>query len=104
MARLLVALLICGGCSFGLSSPKRPSTIVAPTCDTSRSRIALDAVGAGVFGLATYGMTQTDEPALALLPGVVAAIYGAAILYGDSKVNECRRAIADYQTAYARQP
>jgi len=102
MPRWLLAVLFISGCSFGLSGPKpdRPRSL-PPVCSTSRGLIILDGVAGSIFGLTAIGFATTSEPAIALLPAAVAAVYLGAVISGNQKVNECNKAVEEYQVAYA---
>jgi hypothetical protein len=96
-----IAVLICvGGCSFGLSGPdpNRPAT-TAPTCDTSKGLVTVDAltaVATGVIGLASLSGHENGVGGVMLL---TSAVYGAAAVHGTGAVDRCRAAFREYEVA-----
>lgn len=103
MSRWLVAgaLLGCWGCAFSLDgpSPNRPRDRV-PVCDTSKGLVALDGVMAAALGVATLSIAA-EEPAAALIPLGLGALYLGGAVSGNRTVDKCRAAIADYEGNYA---
>jgi len=102
MSRWLVAgaLLGCWGCAFSLDgpSPNRPRNRV-PVCDTSKGLVALDGVMAAALGVLTLSVA-TEEPAAALIPLGLAALYVGGAVSGSRTVDKCREAIAGYEGSY----
>lgn len=105
MSRWLVAgvLLGCWGCAFSLDgpSPNRPRNRV-PVCDTSKGLVALDGVMASALGVATLSIAA-QEPAAALIPLGLGALYLGGAVAGNRAVDKCRAAIADYEGNYSEE-
>jgi hypothetical protein len=98
--------LVClGGCSIALSGPdpaRHPRT--APTCDTSKTLIKIDAtmaVGLGSIGLALISGNQGGSGGGMLVTG---ALYAAAALRGNNVVERCRASFEDYDHELAQAP
>lgn len=92
-------MLLFSGCAFGLSGPDpdRPRS-QAPKCDTGKSLVALDGVVAATAGVIAISVAGDTEPAVALLPLSIGAIYAAGAIRGNSNVNKCRAAMAEYES------
>jgi hypothetical protein len=97
---LVAALLSCWGCAFSLDGPdpKRPRNRV-PRCDTSKGLVALDGVMATAFGVTALAVSS-EEPAVALFPLALGALYVGGAISGNRSVDACRRAIAEYEQSY----
>src|SRR6187551_1913096 len=97
----VVALLSCWGCAFSLDGPdpNRPRNTV-PRCDTSKGLVALDGVMATTMGVAALSLSSESEPAIALLPLGLGALYLAGAVSGNRSVNRCNEAIAAYENNY----
>lgn len=102
MPRRLVAAAVLssvlGGCGYSLSGPKpdRPRNQI-PECDTSKGFVVIDGLMATVLGVATLSMLNTSEPAVALLPLSIGAIYLGGAIKGASAVNECNKARSEWE-------
>jgi len=102
MSRRLVAAAVLssvlGGCGYSLSGPKpdRPRNQI-PECDTSKSLVVLDGLMATALGVATLSMLNSQEPAVALLPLSIGAIYLGGAIKGASAVNECNKARSEFE-------
>ena len=69
-----------------------------PKCDTSKALVALDgavALTAGVIGLA---VASEGEPAIALLPISIGALYLGGAVSGNRSVNRCRDAMGEFES------
>ncbi len=99
---LVAALLGCWGCAFSLDGPdpKRPRNRV-PRCDTSKGLVALDGVMGTAFGVTALAFASNDEPAAALVPLGIGALYIAGAVSGNRSVDACRKAIAEYDLSYS---
>jgi hypothetical protein len=98
--RLVAALLassVLGGCAYSLSgpSPNRQRN-EPPECDTSKSLVVIDGLMATALGVAGLSIASTDEPAVALLPLAIGAIYLGGAIKGNTAVNKCRAATSEY--------
>ena len=102
MHRWLPVLLIVSGCAFGLSAPDpdRPRS-ERPKCDTGKGLILLDGLMAATAGVVAISLAGETEPAVALLPLSVGAIYAGGAMRGASNVNKCRKAMAEYESYVA---
>lgn len=94
---LLAALLVFSGCAYALSGPEpgRPRNQV-PECDTSKGLVVLDGAMATTMGVVTLSMVSGTEPAVALLPLAIGAIYLGGAVKGNAAVNRCRVAMDEY--------
>lgn len=101
MHRLLVALLLYSGCAFGIDGPdpNRPRS-KPPQCDTSKSAVVLDGAVAVTAGIIAMSLLES-EPAIALLPASIGAIYLGGALKGNSNANKCRAAMGEYESYVA---
>jgi len=92
-------MLLFSGCAFGLSGPDpdRPRS-QQPKCDTGKNLVALDGTVAAVAGAFALSLAGDTEPAVALLPLSIGAIYAAGAIRGNSNVNKCRAAMAEYES------
>jgi hypothetical protein len=68
-----------------------------PKCDTSKALVALDGAMALTAGLVAMTIASDTEPAVALLPLSVGAIYLAGAVRGNSNVNKCRKAMGEFE-------
>jgi hypothetical protein len=95
----VVALTSVAGCSLALSGPEanRPRS-KAPECDTGKGLIALDGVFGSVFATSALVALSEDAESVAAVTGLIAAAYLGAAFRGNTKVNECRDALAVYNT------
>ena len=91
MHRWLAVLALVGGCSFALSGPDpdRPRN-QAPRCDTTKGLVVLDGLMATAMGVVALTLVDTEEPAIALLPAAIGALYVGGAIRGNSNVNACR--------------
>jgi hypothetical protein len=98
MQRWLAVLVLFSGCAFGLSGPDpdRPRGRM-PKCDTSKALVAVDGAMALTSGLIAVTLADTSEPAVALLPLSIGAIYLAGAVRGNSNVNKCRAAMSEFE-------
>jgi hypothetical protein len=98
MHRWLVVMLLFSGCAFGLSGPDpdRPRSQV-PKCDTGKGLVVLDGAMAVTSGVIAMSVAGETEPAIALLPLSIGALYMAGAINGNSKVNKCRKAMGEYE-------
>jgi hypothetical protein len=74
-----------------------------PKCDTGKGMVVLDGVMAATAGIVAVSLAGDTEPAVALLPMSIGAIYAAGALRGNSNVNKCRAAMAEYESYAAAQ-
>lgn len=104
MHRWLAVMLLFSGCAFGLSGPDpdRPRSKM-PKCDTGKGMVVLDGVMAATAGIVAISLAGDTEPAVALLPMSIGAIYAAGALRGNNNVNKCRAAMAEYESYAAVQ-
>lgn len=101
--RLLAALLlssVLGGCGYSLTgpAPNRPRDVV-PECDTSKAVVVMDGLLATALGIATLSLVSSEEPAVALLPLALGAIYLGGAVKGNTSVNKCREARSEFDDA-----
>jgi hypothetical protein len=68
-----------------------------PKCDTSKALVALDGAMALTAGLVAAAIADNTEPAVALLPLSIGAIYLGGAVRGNSNVNKCRAAMMDFE-------
>ena len=103
MSRWLAAAVVlgCWGCAFTLDGPdpNRPRNYV-PKCDTSKGLVALDGVMATALGVTALSLTSESEPAIALVPLGLGALYLAGAVSGNRTANACQAAIDDYSRTY----
>ncbi len=106
MSRWLAAVALLGftGCAFTLDGPDpdRPRNRV-PTCDTSKGLVALDGVMATALGIVALGATSASEPAIALVPLGLGALYVGGAVSGNKAVDRCRAAMNDYTENYGNE-
>lgn len=97
---LLAALLVVSGCAFSLDGPdpKRPRN-QPPTCDTSKNLVVLDGVMAAALGVATLGLVSSDDPAIAVLPLSLGALYVGGMVAGNRSVERCKAAMSAWDGA-----
>src|SRR5262245_36226155 len=97
-----LAVLLLSGCAFGLSGPDPDAPrSQMPKCDTGKGLVALDGAMAATSGVVAISLAGDSEPALALLPLSIGAIYLAGAVRGNSNVNKCRKATGEYETYMA---
>lgn len=103
MSRWLLAAVVlgCWGCAFSLDGPdpQRPRNRV-PRCDTSKGLVALDGVMATAFGVTTLAVAAEGEPAAALIPLGIGALYLGGAVAGNRSVDACRKALEEYDQSY----
>lgn len=103
MSRWLLAAVVlgCWGCAFSLDGPdpQRPRNRV-PRCDTSKGLVGLDGVMATAFGVTTLAVAAEGEPAAALIPLGIGALYLGGAVAGNRAVDACRKALEDYDQSY----
>ena len=91
---LVVAL--ASGCSFALSGPDpRAPVSQEPKCDTDKTTVLGDGLLATTAGITTLAVAA-DNGAAAIAPAVLAAVFTAAAIHGNSAVNACRAAKEAY--------
>lgn len=95
----VVALSAVAGCSLALSGPdaKAPRN-KAPECDTGKGLIAVDGVAGSVFATGALIALSEDVTSVAAVSALIAAAYLGAAFKGNSSVNECRTAMAAFNT------
>ena len=95
----VLALTSVAGCSLALSGPdaNRPKSR-APECDTGKGPVALDGVVGSVLATAALVALSDNQQSVAVVTGLVAAAYLGAAFHGNSNVEECRSALAAYNT------
>lgn len=95
----VLALTSVAGCSLALSGPdaNRPKNR-SPECDTGKGLIGLDGVVGSVLATSALVALSNDEQGIAVATGLLAAAYLGAAFKGNTSVNECRAAIAAYNT------
>jgi hypothetical protein len=101
MPRRLVAALLAssllGACAYSLSGPApNRARNEPPECDTSKSFVVIDGLMATALGVAALSLASSEEPAVALLPISIGAIYLGGALKGNTVVNQCRAAMSEY--------
>ena len=96
-----VLLVLYAGCAFSISGPdpNRPRG-QAPQCDTGKGLVVLDGLVAATAGVIAIGVAS-DEPALALLPAAIGAIYVGGAVSGNSKANQCQKALEEHASMTA---
>ena len=103
--RLVAALLlssVLGGCGYSLTGPApNRQRHVVPECDTSKSLVVIDGLLATALGIATLSLVSSAEPAVALLPLSLGAIYLGGAVKGNAAVNKCREARSEFDDAEA---
>ncbi|HEU4611395.1 MAG TPA: hypothetical protein VFS15_04940, partial [Kofleriaceae bacterium] len=70
-------------------------------CDTGKGLVLLDGVMAATAGVIALSLVDTNEPAIALLPASIGALYVAGAVSGNGAANRCRAAIDDYESYQA---
>lgn len=103
--RLVAALLlssVLGGCGYSLTgpAPNRPRDVV-PECDTSKALVVIDGLLATALGIATLSLVSSEEPAVALLPLALGAIYLGGAVSGNTTVNKCIAARSEFDDSSA---
>lgn len=95
----VLALTSVAGCSLALSGPdsNRPKNR-SPECDTGKGLVGLDGVVGSVFATSALVALTEDEQGIAAVTGLLAAAYIGAAIKGNTSVNECRSALAAYNT------
>ncbi len=68
-----------------------------PKCDTGKGLVVLDGVMAATAGVVALSLAGENESSLALLPLGIGALYVGGAVSGNTKVNKCRQAMADYE-------
>ena len=61
----------------------------------------LDGLVAATAGLIAIGLVGGDEPALALLPTAIGALYIGGAVSGNNKANACRKEMDEYSSMIA---
>ncbi len=102
MHRAVVVLLLVSGCAFGIEGPDpaRPRSQM-PRCDTGKGLVVLDGVMAATAGALALSLVDTSEPAVALLPASIGALYLAGAVRGNGAANRCRAAMDDFESYQA---
>lgn len=102
MHRAVVVLLLVSGCAFGIEGPdpSRPRSQM-PRCDTGKGLVVLDGVMAATAGALALSLVDTSEPAVALLPASIGALYLAGAVRGNGAANRCRAAMDDFESYQA---
>src|SRR5262245_16834701 len=97
MHRWLLVLLSISGCAFGIAGPDpdRPRSQM-PKCDTGKGLVMLDGVMAATAGVIAISLAGETEPAIALLPLSIGAIYAGGAVRGNSNANKCRKAMGEW--------
>jgi hypothetical protein len=93
----VVVLTSVSGCSFALTGPdpqRPPST--APECDTGKGLVGLDGLLGGTFAIGALAALGAEEDGVAALTGLISVAFIASAVRGNTAVNECRVAMADY--------
>ena len=109
MARWLsLVCVFATGCSLALSGPDpaRPKN-QAPQCDTGKGLVTIDALFAttlGVTAAALAGSSSSSTQGSAVVPVLFGAAFVASALRGNSVVNDCREAMAEYAGEEAHRP
>jgi hypothetical protein len=105
MRKWLVVLLLVPGCAFALSGPDpdRPRN-QPPRCDTTKGLVVVDGLMATTMGIAALSLTATDEPAVALIPAAIGALFVGGAVRGNNNVNACRAAMDGYAMAMNHGP
>ena len=108
--RRLIAVVVVSsvsGCSLALSGPdsKQPTT-AAPECDTGKGLVGLDGLMGGGFAIGSLAALAADEGGAAALTGLISVAFIASAVRGNTAVNECRVAMAEYagRPALAEEP
>jgi hypothetical protein len=102
MARWLLLLLT--GCSLTLSGPdpNRPRS-KQPTCDTSKTLVALDGVMTGTLAIIAVAAASNNDGSAAVAPGLLAAAFLGSAIHGNNVVNACHQDFESYDQAIAAQ-
>ena len=102
MARWLLLLLT--GCSLTLSGPdpNRPRS-KQPTCDTSKTLVALDGVMTGTLAIIAVAAASNNEGGAAVAPGLLAAAFLGSAIHGNNVVDACHQDFEAYDQAMAAQ-
>jgi hypothetical protein len=102
MARWLLLLLT--GCSLTLSGPdpNRPRS-KQPTCDTSKTLVALDGVMTGTLAIIAVAAASNNDGSAAVAPGLLAAAFLGSAIHGNNVVNACHQDFEAYDQAMAAQ-
>lgn len=93
----MVVLSAVSGCSFAISGPdpkRAPSA--PPECDTGKGLVALDGVLGSAFAIGSLAALGGDEGGAAALTGLIGVAFIASAVRGNTAVNECRVAMAEY--------
>ena len=95
-------LLILSGCSLAISgpSPDQPRN-KPPTCETSKTLIALDGVFAATMAVIALGVAGGNNSSDAIAPALFGTLFAVSAVHGNSLVNDCNREHANYDSAMA---
>ncbi|MEO8549378.1 MAG: hypothetical protein ABI678_05380 [Kofleriaceae bacterium] len=96
MTRFCWVLGLLAGCSFALSGPdpKAPRT-QSPHCDREKTAVVIDSVLGAAAGVATLAV-GADNGGAAVIPALLGAVFVGAAIHGNTVVNDCREADAEY--------
>lgn len=96
MTRWCLALALVAGCSFSLSGPdpRRPAH-TNPVCDTTKNLVVIDSLFATSAFITTAAVGGNNAGA-AVVAALVGAAFVAGAVHGNSAVDECRKANAEY--------
>lgn len=102
MHRVVVVMLLISGCAFGIDGPdpERPHSQI-PRCDSGKGLVVLDGVMAATTGVVALSLVDTEEPAVALIPAALGALYIAGAVTGNRAANRCREAMTDFESYQA---
>ena len=93
----MLGAIACTGCSLALSGPDANRRVSEPPeCDTGKGLVGLDGVMGGTLAVTTLGLAANNEGTAALITGLFGAAFIGAAIHGNSEVNECRQALAEY--------
>jgi len=102
MSRWLVVMVLMTGCGFSLSGPdpQQPREQV-PKCDTGKGAVVVDGLMATVASVVALALIANDEPAGALIPAGIGAIYIGGAVHGSRAVDACRQRMDEFSEMVA---
>ncbi len=93
-----MVLTSVSGCAFALTSPD-PNRAPAdpPECDTGKGLVGIDGLLGGAFALGSLAALGGEEAGVAALTGLIGVAFIASAVRGNTAVNECRVAMAEFR-------
>lgn len=84
------------GCSLSLSGPApgRPRN-TAPKCDTTKTLVVVDGVGAAASGITALALAS-DSGSAAAVAALIGAAFFASAFHGNATVDDCHRELGLY--------